>query len=375
MLRVAAVVSPVLVLVTLGGPAPATQGSGAARVDVYSDGWITVVSPRSHGQVDLGEHTTLSGGYGVDFVSAATPSYAADLVSSATRVEETRHQADLALSVELPRDWTVGLSYAVSLEPDHSTHVLGADLGLSLAGDMTTLGAAYHVAFEQVSLATGEDFRDQNLQHTLDLSSATILGPRTTLTLLATGSAARCGDYFGCQANPYRFVAVQDAGSVFAAREHHPEERLRGSLGARLSQRLVPGLALHLGYRLYGDSWSIVGHTGTATLAWSLLKGRLFLRAEGRAVYQSAASFYHDGYHSPAAVPSVPRYRTADPELSRLWGGSAGLAAEWGFDNVGPLRRLALTARVRRLWYHYADVIRRPERKAWIAGAGLQTEF
>lgn len=355
-------------------PHAAAQHQGDARVDVYSDAWITVVSPRSSASIDLSDTITLGAGYGVDVLSGATPSYAADLVTSATEFEEVRHQANIAFDFRLAPELVLGSTYATSLEPDHETHVLGVRLEAEVLQRMSTVGASYHFSVERVGLASGEPTVDWNIDQTLDLSWAQILGPTTTLTALLTGSAATCGEAFGCQANPYRFVGVTtDTGLLVPAREHHPTTRLRGSLGLRLAQRLTPGLALHLGYRLYGDSWEIVGHTATASLAWTLFEDRLFLRADGRIVSQSGAVFYRDGYS--AGSLEVPLHRTADMELSRLSGGSVGLTAEWAFHGVGALRTLAITARFARLSYRYPEHSRRTSRAAWVGGGGLRMDF
>lgn len=355
------------------------QHRAASQVDVYSDDRITVISPAARAQVEAADGLTVRGGYAVDIVSGATRALSADLVSSATRFEERRHQADIGLDSTLKQGWQLGFNLVVSTEPDYQTWSLGVTLSMELLDRMATLTVAYHSSVESVGLASGEVLRDHLISHKLDLSWTHILGRTTTLSVLFTGMASLCGDVLGCQSSPYRFVAVlpEDTTSLaggVAVRERHPARRLRGALGMKLSQVVARGVALHVGYRAYLDSWAVHGHTVNAVVAAALAGDRLLLRGHGRFVWQSAADFY-DAHYRVADPERVPTHRTGDQELSGMIGGQVGLTVEWSFLSVGPLLRLALSAYAAHLWYHYPDFPARPDRRAWLGGGGVRAEF
>ncbi len=344
------------------------QDRVSTGVQVYDDGDITVVSPGAQGSVTLGD-VRVDAGYAIDVLSGATPAYAADLVSSATRLEEVRHQGDLGVTLMLRPELRVSANLGASVEPDHQTWMARLGLEGELWDGMTVLTARWTISAEDVRPATGEPTKDRNGDHTVDLSAAWILTPSTTLTLMLTGGVGDCGPAFGCQANPYRFVAVDSDVGRTAARERHPQSRVRGAGAVRVSQRLLPGFALHVGYRYYHDSWDVLGHTGSVAVAATMLRGRLFARFDGRISDQTAASFFEaDAYRSDAGTH--PAHRTGDLELADLTGG--GIAHP---DRVRAGLVLAVGARASRLFYRYHDVPRRARRDAWVGGATLSAEL
>ncbi len=367
-------IAATLATLSLASPTWA-QSTTTNRVDVYSDGDITVISPSTRTSVSIGDKMRVEGGYAVDIVSGATRVVSTDLVSSATTFDEVRHQPDLLLTV-LPSDrWTVGFALAAGLESDYTTVTFGPSMSVELFGKMSTLSVSYMVAHESWGLSSGEPVEDRARGHTLNVGWTQLLSRTRVLTIQLTGMFADCGDVLGCQANPYRFVPLGTNQTLATVRERHPGTRYRGAARVQLAQVLTRGLALQAGYRFYGDSWEILGHTADLALAATLLDDRLLLRASGRFVWQGAASFFAERYPMTVALGEVPRYRTADQELSSLYGGMVSLRVAWSFLALGPLLRLEIGARVAHHWYQYPEFDARPERNAWIVGGGLRVEL
>lgn len=372
-LRAAAVAAAVLH--PFGGAAAAGSGV-AARVDVYADDWITAVSPSSRGVAQAGDAVTVEARYAADVVSGATPVLTADAISSATRFSETRHEVHGAVTVAPAATWSLGGSYLLSREPDYLTHALGMTAGAELLDRMAQVSVSYHLSLETLGRVTDPAFAERAVGHALDAAWTQVLGRRTTLTLLLTGQLVRCGAGLGCHANPYRFVPVVADGAVLlAVPERHPDLRARGAAALRLAHNVGGGRAVHAGYRFHEDNWSVTGHTADLSLAQSLAGDALIVRLDGRFTRQGAASFHRDTYTTDAGAPAVPAYRTADPELSRLWDAMVGARLEWSFDGPGPIWRTRLNLRLQRLWYRYLDERERPRRDAWLAGGGISAEL
>ena len=85
--------------------------------------------------------------------------------------------------------------------------------------------------------------------------------------------------------------------------------------------------SIKLDYQLYGDSWGVLGHTLDARFARELGE---HWRVDGffRMYKQSAASFWKREY-TVSDPMSVPRYRTADRNLSDYTTVSPGTRVQW----------------------------------------------
>lgn len=357
-------------------PTHAQQGA-EARVDSYDDGWITVISPRIDGRVTVNETVEVSGGYDVDILSGATP-VSVDAVSSATRFEEVRHAADFGGTFGLgDSSWSLSSRYQVSIEPDFVTHAVSLGATGDLLQKMATLGLTYRIWSEQLGSVHDERLTERSLGQSLDVSWTHVLGRTTTITGTLSGELRLCPDSLGCMVSPYRYVPVHDrgVGTLLSVAERHPDTRIRGAASLRLAQYLGAGVALHLDYRFYGDSWRVNGHTGALALAWGGFAERLIVKLEGRGSWQSAATFWSEHYASLPDQVTAPEYRTGDRELSGLWNVMAVLRVRASLLSVGPLARLGLNLRVGHAWYRYPNYDPLPELGAWIAGGGVHAEW
>jgi hypothetical protein len=349
--------------------APSTAG---ARVDVFNDGAIVVVAPALRTSILTPAGVRVDGGAMVNFVSGATPTMTVDAISAATTFSDVRTALDVSLSHTSIKNVTLGASYMASLESDYTAHGPGVTVGGELLNRMVRLTGGYRLRFDKVSVTSGEPIDESTVAHDVDLRWVQILGRTTRLSVLATGGLSLCSEGLGCDGSPYRYAAVtQDEHVLYGVREKHPDRRIRLAIAGRLSQALGSIAALHIGYRLYLDNWQVHAHTADLTLALALFGERLMVRPQARFTYQGAASFWRPSYDGP----TPPQFATGDKELSELWNLMVGGAVEVAFFAVGPLLRLAPTARISHTWYRYPQHDAVPARNAWLVGGGLDAEF
>ncbi len=379
MVRIAGLLFTALGLL-VASRARATVGSGgrsSVRNDVYMDEQIVVVSPTAHSWLELGDKIEIDAGFGLDVLTGATPVLTTDAITSATYFSETRRGANAAVTYRPRSTWDLHASTAVSLESDHETVSPAAGASTELFHRMSTLGLDYAFVHERVGLASDPSYQQMTLGHMVDLRWAQILRRGTAMMFIATGQLSNCDQALGCHANPYRRVPILTPGGgiLMTARERHPDRRLRGAAAVRLRQYLGHDLALHGGYRFYGDDWNTTGHTGDLALVKTFLGGRLRARVEGRFTWQEPASFYRNNYEITDVTEfEVPSYRSADREVTRMYNGLAGVR----FDHQFALPRdvsLGINTRVSRIWYRYLNYSVLDSRNAWIIGVGLQLEY
>lgn len=361
-----------LLLSTLSPGDAAPVAESGARFDTYADDWITVYSPAARTRAELTDGLEVDARYAMDALSGATQVLLVDGTTSATRFSEERHEGRVEARYRPDPLWSVAADYAVSVEPDDLTHRFGAEAVAEVLDRMATLTLSWHTSLRTMGRTDDPTLAEDTLTHALDLGWSQLLGRRTRLGLRATGEIDTCDPGHGCQASPYRFVALLGSTGVrMVVSERHPDERLRGALGARLVQGLGGGLALHGGYRFYADSWHVIAHTADAAAVKTFLAERLALTAEGRFTWQTAASFYRDDYPLDAS----PARRTADRELAGVTDGLVGLRFEASWPDLGPLWRLTLNARASRHWYRYRDFTELPRRDAWLLGLGALASY
>jgi hypothetical protein len=345
-----------------------------ARLDVYSDSAITVITSAARAGFDANPDTRIDAHYAVDALSGATPLLTADAVTSATTFEERRHEAGLVATKTLAEDTTISAGYTFSFEPDFETHALSAGGQWALFDRMAIASVGYRLNADWITRQRDDTYGQAAYGHALDFGWTHILGRRSTLAALVTAQLHHCDDALGCHANPYRYVPVLAGRALqWALPERHPARRARLAGALRWSHRLGPGPAAHVGYRAYHDTWAIRGHTIDLALAQGLLAEQLNLRLEGRITWQSAASFFRDDYQGDST--SLPNYRSADRELSGLRSTLAGGRVEWTLTGPTARWRTRLNARITRSWYQYTNVSERPTRDAWVIGGGASADF
>lgn len=352
-------------------------GGLSTRVDLYADEWITVVAPSMEAVVGPRDgRVSVRGHYTVDVVSGATQVMVPDATSSATHFDDVRHEAGLDATFRPRPEVAIGGGAVTSVEEDYTTFAGSVSLAGELFGRMATGRVSYGLSVEEAGLATDDPLSERTVQHQIDLSWVHILGRRTTLTALATGSWASCGEVLGCQPGPYRYVPITAGGVVqFVARERHPDRLGRGAISLRVAQGIGKGMALHAGYRLYGDTWRVVGHTVDLSLSRAFFGERLILKARGRFTEQGPVAFWRETYETDADSPTVPAYRSIDRELSGVRDVLAGGRVEWALPGGPRLLRLTFSVRLDHVWYWYPHFPAYPRRNAWIGGVGVDSDF
>lgn len=338
----------------------------SARVDVFADDWVTVVAPNASVDLALAQGWSASGSWAADVISGATPHITTDAVSSATTFHERRDGLSVDLQAAPKTTWSVHGSYAGSVEYDFVSHTAGLGAKVDLLQRMVSLRADYHTRFETTGRVDDSSYSEPATAQLLDLSWAWILGRGTVATLLASGEWDACSAALGCVANPYRTVRSTQ-GVVLS--ERHPDTRGRAAGALRMSQALGTNTAVHGGYRYYTDSWQLSGHTADLSLARSLFKDALVLRANGRFSRQGAASFFGPEYSG------TPAWRTGDRDLGALHTWKAGLAVEGSAYSLAGLSRLSLAANIDRLWLRQDDFADDYSHDAWLVGGGLSAGF
>ncbi len=177
--------------------------------------------------------------------------------------------------------------------------------------------------------------------------------PVLSTQLLYTGEIQN-----GFLSNPYRSVIIAEG---VKAQEHHPENRARQSVAARLHYYIRPlKAALRFGARAYDDTWGIKSGAVEAEFEKHLGEAfRVTLRARG--YNQTGAVFYSDDY-TGGNPPLGPKgqYWSGDRELSPFWSWSVGLRGIYTFlpksgRLLGIVTSLKLGLSGDVISYHYDD--------------------
>jgi hypothetical protein len=366
---------------------------------------MTVFTPGAGARVDVGEHLTLSASWDADILTGASvrtvdaPSTGADVIATATRVEDIRNQAHAGITL---RDdlGSLRLGYTYGTENDYRSNAFDATARTELFERDTAFEISYARGFDEVcdldqtqggahtvpapvlrrAMPTSEHcFSGMPDRVTHDLSLQNFGGSWTQawLPIFATQATISAQLIDGFQSNPYRAVWLGRA----AAQEHEPEFRARYALGVsgRLWLEPLKGALSVLG-RGYLDTWGIRSITGE--LAWEQTIGAgLSLRVRGRYYAQSAAAFFSDDYGH------VPRgdYFTGDRELAEMHSVTLGGRLNWeipaGGDGkvLGFLQGLTLVLKGDYMMFdfpgfHYG-MARVPNDKAIVATFGLEAVF
>jgi thiol-disulfide isomerase/thioredoxin len=352
---------------------------GATSLSAYLDDDATEVitsvtrvsaSPWSGGRVDAG--------YLVDAISSAS----VDVVSGATEAfVEQRHAATAAVSQRLG-DQTVRLNYGFSIEvgrqsgelvgpedalvSDYLGHGFGVGADFELFERNTTLSLDYAAELGTIGRSGDANFARSLTTHAADVRLSQVLS-RSLVAEAGWSFAAQ----LGYTAKPYRFARV---GQVVAGvcrgcpPETHPEERYRNALFVGAKLHLFAESAVELRYRLYVDTWALLGHTVEALLhlGWSRHFG---VRVRYRVHHQGAASFYQDVYAAPA------RYMTGDRELGPLTSQLAGVLLFARLERVIGLDAIEITGKVDLFRFDYHDFSLLTERMGLVAELGLAVEL
>ncbi|MCC7537940.1 MAG: DUF3570 domain-containing protein [Deltaproteobacteria bacterium] len=330
------------------GAAEAHLRSGADTL-VYADtDNVLVVSPQVSARIGLDED---GGEIGVratvDVVTAAS----VDVVSSAsTRFSEVRTEIELDASKGFG-DHLPGIGYRLSIEPDYVSHGAFGTWQSRLGSSDTTLALSYGLTLDTIGRSgTSFDVWSESLAaHAATVSLTQVLSTRW----LVRGTYA-LGVRDGYMEKPYRHVALFDRAGIERARadgtrltletydayrlgarpeESIPDSRITQAAGVRVMGWL-PALrgSLRVDVQGYRDSWSLMAGAIEPVLALEL-SSHVELDVQARLYHQGRASFYRRTY-VVANEEQIPRYRTADRDLSSYTSGTGGARLVLRFETL-----------------------------------------
>ncbi len=287
-------------VVGCGGPLPPRP---RAEVTLHGGHYgdndhVSVWSPSVRARVPVGRRVTVSASYGVDIVSAAS----VDIVASASRMNEVRHDTTAGAQVAVDDRTTVGVSGRDSRESDYLSDGVTLTVDRENAARTRTLHVEARGRWDRVGPGWV-------LQDRADLGVGTLAASLTQVLdrLTVLRFALQADVLSGYQASAYRYVPV--GGQWFT--EQVPELRVRGSGSARIQRSLRRNVSLLAEYGLSGDSWGLVAHSGEVGLRWEPAPWAMF-DVRARVMAQNGASFYQGTY------ASLTEYRTRDRMLGPM---------------------------------------------------------
>ncbi len=271
---------------------------------------LVVSTPQAELVVKQGRKLTYRLEVPFDIVTAASPD-AVDIVSSSSRRNEAG-SIDLTTTYQSAPETAVFLRGAFHLEENFRAWTLGAGVTHAMADDNAVLSASLN---EVIDWFDGYDIHGVPQGHVWRTSSNANLG---LTQLLSPTTVAHVG-YGGTLQRrnlgvTWNSVPLLGGG---LGPELLPEVRHRHALLGRIVQALPWRGTLKQSYRLYLDSWGIIGNTLETQLYQRLGRGA-YVRGLYRLHHQSAADFF-----TTSAVPGV-EYRTADSDLDGFTAHSYG---------------------------------------------------
>lgn len=317
-MRVLFACASVLALTAAPAEGETLETSASVYVRTDSDS-TTVVSPRTRVRVPVASprnHVDLV--YAVDVWTSAS----VDIRTAATgRVREQRDE----VVVGADRTWSwglAGLGYRFSHEVDYVSNAASAFVQVEARQKTITIDGRVSAGGDVVGRSGDASFAER-IGHTSGYVGYThVLGRRTLAQLSAEFRLQR-----GFLSSPYRWVSLGGMASCaqslgLCIPEVHPGQKMRFAQVARIRQALSARWSAGAAYRLYLDSWGVLGHTGMLDVR-TVPTPRLTLGLQGRFHGQDGASFYQAAYTEDAG-----RFVTRDRELSTTWNARGSATAD-----------------------------------------------
>jgi len=352
---------------SVAAPAVAAGRTGTLVSVFVDDDGLTVVSPQLSVEQEVAPQFTTALAYDVDIISAATVDVRT--AASPRGYDEVRHGLNIGTTWQPEAESSLGLRYLPSWEADFESHGVGTDVSHEwwdrrLTTQVTVLGR-----FNQVG-RSGEPKNTWRYLGTgiLGLQQGMVLDRFTVATVAYELSMSR-----GYLSNPYRFVTVNWAsGRAVSVPEQTPSERNRHAGRVGVQRALTHDIFIDAGYRLYGDDWGVVSHTGDAEVQYALADDLLIFGLAIRGYYQSAAAFYEPRYR--ASTGTVPMLRTGDKQLTESWSVLGDARLEVNVTSVGSFDVLRGGLKVGVYDQHFLEFEPLDSRRALIVSLGVSGE-
>ncbi len=351
----------VALLVTLlgGAQARAFDAVVSSKVQVYADTDATVVvSPHvnASGTVETTK-TTVSGAYTEDVVSSAS----VDVRTTASpRIYDRRQEVDVGVSQDVAGTTLAG-GYLHAAERDYLSN--GGSLTVSREFAQKNLSVALRGGYVSNVVGRADDPLYQAPM--TDLSGDLVVTQLFSPTWLAQLNAT-VGQANGMIASPYRKVRIWSGDSFYFVPENEPPSRLK--VAAALStKKYLWFFVVHLDYRFYWDTWSVISHTADARVVFDL--DPVTIRLRYRFYAQGSAYFYQQRYDTLKA------YVSSDRELSRFTSHLFGVKLEWAPLRTFKGAAFRLDAKVEGMYFDYPEFQRLPHRWALVSQVGVEVDL
>ncbi len=339
-------------------PSARADDSIAYKFENYreEDGRITVETQSSQLDQDIlsGGHISLTGT--IDAVAGATPTGRPAPEGSDQVVLTEIHTRRKAWNGEYSqqyRNLNLSVGFADSREPDYVSAGWSANLLADFNEKNTTVRLGVAGVSDRVEVFFEPAYLPKHTGSAI-LGVTQVLDPQTFVTVNLTLANAS-----GYLSEPHKFVekGVEILPNIVleeAFGENSPNERQSATLYTSVNHAFPAAKgAVEASYRLYSDTYGIVGHT--LELAWLQHVGpRLVVEPEARYYQQDAARFYYynldDTAITPVRVPmGTAPYYTSDFRLSAeddyTLGLKVTLKAADRLDLVASYERLAMRGR------------------------------
>ena len=307
------------------------SGVGAAvlpeeRADVlyhsYDGGGATIDGPSILIRKNLGEKLSVGVNHYVDNVTSAS----IDVVVSASKYTENREENSLMLDY-LNEKTTISFGYTKSVESDFDATTLSLGVSQDMFGDLTTLAVSFAIGDNEVGQNGDDSFGESAEVRSYRITLSQIL----TKKLIVSFALDTTTDE-GFLNNPYRTVRYRDplspVGYLFQS-EVYPQTRVSNAFAVRGNYYLDQHAAIHLGYRLFSDSWGIDASTFEFGYILPYREDWTF-EASFRFHDQSDADFYSDLFPFQDAQNFLAR----DKELSSFTSTTIGAGVSWEFGRA-----------------------------------------
>lgn len=350
---------------------PASAGAderAGSWLSVYTDDdGLTVVSPQISGRYDGTERLEVEISYDADVISAAS----VDVTTAASPrgYTETRHGMILGTSWNPGEGTRYGVRYLPSWEPDYRSHGVAANAGREWVDRRMATRLDLRVNTDSVGRSGDERNRWQSLTTVAaGASVGWIISQWTVAQLAYELQHAR-----GYQASPYRYAeVVWPDGTRLMVPEATPDRRVRQAAAVSIRHAITKRWFGATGYRLYRDSWGVLGHAADWELQHALRDDLAVFGVEGRIYRQSAADFYRPRYQ--AELGMVPAVRVADKQLAESWSVLIGARAEVRLASPAAIGQVRAIGKLELYDQHYRELPRLVERRALVLSVGIALE-
>jgi hypothetical protein len=298
----------------------------------WQGGGVTVDGPAVLVQKKVSDSLSLSANYTVDMISSAS----VDVLSTASPYKEKHIEGGVS-AVYLHGNTTYTGGYIEGHEPDYIAKTGFFSINQSMFGDLTTISFGYSRGWDRVGEDTyphGYAAGDRMTTWVGDADhrnwSAGLSQVLTRNVLL--GVNFETGESDGYLASPYRSARyLGPDGLVHTESQVYPDTRTGNAGSVQLKYYLPWHAALDGSYRIYHDTWGILGHTLHAGYTQPVFTDWT-LSANARYYRQNAATFYSDLF----PYQDSQNFMARDRELAQYDDLTLGLAASWQFRPSWP---------------------------------------